>query len=176
VGVYVGTAAATAHSSTEYDICVGGIAYVIPIEDHADVTINQIVFAQNDGAGYAGYSEFADTIGTANHNAEVGHTLYASAKVTFTGTTGVDPDTDTITLSSDPTTWAVNDPVVFWDSADAAVPTGMTDGLVYWIKTKSGADVTLSATRGGTTLDITADGDGTTMYLQKLPKAILHWN
>lgn len=57
--------------------------------------------------------------------------------------------------------YGVNDTVVFFPGAGATLPTGLTAGTIYFIKTAPGAGAyTLSATSGGTTLDITADGAG----------------
>jgi hypothetical protein len=54
----------------------------------------------------------------------------------------------------------VNDNVVFHAVSGSSLPTGITDGTIYFIKTVSGQTVTISTTQGGGTLDITADGDG----------------
>lgn len=57
---------------------------------------------------------------------------------------------------------AVDDRVVFWQYESIALPTGITEGTVYWVKTVPDADnVTVSATQGGATLDLTAVGQGT---------------
>lgn len=56
-------------------------------------------------------------------------------------------------------TLAVDDRVVFWAAGESVLPAGITQGTVYWVKTAPGGNVyTLSATQGGVTLDITADG------------------
>lgn len=55
---------------------------------------------------------------------------------------------------------AVDDRIAFYATAGSSLPTGITEGTVYWVKTVSGNDVTLSATQGGATIDITAAGDG----------------
>ncbi len=61
---------------------------------------------------------------------------------------------------------AVNDPVILWAALGNSLPTGLTEGTVYYVKTAPDADnITLSATQGGTTLDITGIGAG---ILQKL--------
>lgn len=52
---------------------------------------------------------------------------------------------------------AVDDPVVFWGQG-GSLPTGITEGTVYFVKTVSGGDFTVSTTAGGSTLNITADG------------------
>jgi len=71
----------------------------------------------------------------------------------FTATTA-----DTLTMPGH--TFAVNDQAVFYTLEGGSLPTGMTEGTVYFIKTVSGNDFTLSTTQGGATLDITAAGGG----------------
>jgi hypothetical protein len=53
---------------------------------------------------------------------------------------------------------AVNDEVAFFAPPKDALPTGITAGTIYFVKTVSGNDMTISATQGGATLDITAAG------------------
>lgn len=76
---------------------------------------------------------------------------------------------DTITapdLTGQTPAWAVNDKVVFFGfSGMSSLPTGITEGTVYFIKTISGSVITISTTQGGSTLDITVDGAG---FIQKL--------
>ena len=55
---------------------------------------------------------------------------------------------------------AVDDRIVFQSVGGSTLPTGITEGTVYWVKTVSGNDITISTTQGGSTLDITAAGDG----------------
>lgn len=55
---------------------------------------------------------------------------------------------------------AVNDEIVFFSAAGQGLPTGITEGTVYFVKTLTGTTVTISATQGGATLDITAIGVG----------------
>lgn len=66
--------------------------------------------------------------------------------------------TDTITIPGH--TMAVDDRVAFYAPAGTTIPTGITEGTVYWVKTVSGNDITISTTQGGAALDITAAGDG----------------
>jgi hypothetical protein len=66
--------------------------------------------------------------------------------------------TDIITVPGH--SFSVNDNVVFHAVSGSSLPTGITDGTIYFIKTVSGQTVTISTTQGGGTLDITADGDG----------------
>lgn len=55
---------------------------------------------------------------------------------------------------------SVDDRITFFATEGSALPTGITEGTVYWVKTASGDAVTISTTQGGGTLDITAVGDG----------------
>lgn len=48
----------------------------------------------------------------------------------------------------------------------ATLPTGLSEGTTYFVKTSSGNVVTLSATQGGATLDITAAGAGLIAKIQ----------
>lgn len=65
--------------------------------------------------------------------------------------------TDTITI---PGLSGVNvdDRIAFFAPLKVALPTGITAGTVYWVKTVSGNDITISTTQGGATLDITVAG------------------
>lgn len=53
--------------------------------------------------------------------------------------------------------------VVFWADTGAALPTGLSEGTIYWvIATGLTTDVfEVSTTQGGSAVDITANGDGT---------------
>lgn len=55
---------------------------------------------------------------------------------------------------------AVDDRIAFFAGDPAGLPTGITEGTVYWVKTVSGNDITVSTTQGGAAVDITAAGDG----------------
>jgi len=65
---------------------------------------------------------------------------------------------DTITIPGH--TLAVDERVAFYPAFGSSLPTGITEGTIYWVKTVSGDDITVSTTQGGGTLDITAVGDG----------------
>ena len=65
---------------------------------------------------------------------------------------------DTITIPGH--SLAVNERVAFYPVENSDLPTGITEGIVYWVKAVSGDDITISTTQGGGTLDITAIGDG----------------
>lgn len=56
---------------------------------------------------------------------------------------------------------SVDDRVVFFAGAQGTLPTGITEGTVYFVKTVPDGDtITISTTSGGSTVDITADGSG----------------
>ncbi len=164
IGVYVGTGVTAADSY--YSIGTHGVTYLIPAEDVVAVTRGHVLYVDDTNAGCVDDNASLQAAGL-----NVGVSLMSEAAVTFNGADDVDPAANTIVLDSAPG-WAVNDPVIFWDSGDTA-PTGMTDGKVYWIKSISSATVTLTDARSGTVLDITGDGSGTTMYLMRLPLAAL---
>lgn len=81
------------------------------------------------------------------------NTLGASNQGPFTATVA-----DVITIPGH--TLAVNDLVAFFAAFGSSLPTGITEGTQYFVKTVSGQDITISTTQGGATLDITAVGDG----------------
>jgi hypothetical protein len=76
-----------------------------------------------------------------------GFTALATDVVTIPGLAGV----------------AVDDRIAFFPAPGDTLPTGVTEGTVYWVKTVSGNDITISTTQGGATLDITAAGKGRAM-------------
>lgn len=65
---------------------------------------------------------------------------------------------DTITIPGH--SLAVDERVSFYPAFGSSLPTGLTEGTIYWVKTVSGDDITISTTQGGGTLNITAVGDG----------------
>lgn len=65
---------------------------------------------------------------------------------------------DTITIPGH--TLAVNERVAFYPAFGSSLPTGITEGTIYWVITVSGDDITISTTQGGGALNITAVGDG----------------
>lgn len=74
---------------------------------------------------------------------------------------------DTITIKGHGL--SVDDRIAFWARPGDSLPSGITQGTVYWVKTVADGDnITLSATQGGATLDITADGDGFAMKVSPL--------
>jgi hypothetical protein len=71
----------------------------------------------------------------------------------FTSTTA-----DVITVPQ--VTLIVDDRVSFYPTPAAVLPTGMTEGTVYFVKTVSGNDITIATTSGGATIDLTTTGAG----------------
>ncbi len=56
---------------------------------------------------------------------------------------------------------SVNDQIIVWASIGAALPAGMAEDTIYFVKTVVDADtIELSATQGGAILPITGVGDG----------------
>lgn len=80
--------------------------------------------------------------GPIGSNLGVGTAVAATDTVTIPGLTGV----------------SVGDRIAFLAPTGGTIPTGITAGTVYYVKTVSGNDITLSTTSGGSTLDITAAG------------------
>lgn len=74
---------------------------------------------------------------------------------------------DTITIPGH--TLVVDDRVAFFPSYESSLPTGVTEGTVYWVKTIATDTVTISTTQGGTTLDVTATGDGVAYKVTPIP-------
>ncbi|HYQ42765.1 MAG TPA: hypothetical protein VER11_12380 [Polyangiaceae bacterium] len=63
----------------------------------------------------------------------------------------------------------VGDPITFWQYESVALPGGITEGIVYFVKTVADADsFTVSATLGGGVLDVTSSGQGTCQKLTPL--------
>lgn len=79
--------------------------------------------------------------------------VFGSRQGPFTGATN-----DNITVPGH--TMVVDDRVAFYAPSGTSLPTGITEGTVYWVKTVASEVITISATQGGATLDITAIGDG----------------
>ncbi len=56
--------------------------------------------------------------------------------------------------------FSVDDRIAFFPTAGVALPTGLTYGTVYFVKSVSGDVITVSATSGGAVINITAAGGG----------------
>lgn len=102
--------------------------------------------------------------GTATHFS-IGTLSSGSGKILYKGplgtsvqgafTAGTD---DNITIPGH--TLVVDDRVAFFPVFGQSLPTGITEGTLYWVKTASTNVITISSTQGGATLDITAVGEG----------------
>lgn len=102
-------------------------------------------------------SEDLDSAADQQTFANVIGAVYQPAEV-FDGATAVDPTTDQITVTAHG--WVAGQQVVYADGGGTQV-VGLVDGNTYFIKTVVDANtVTLSATKGGAVIDITADGVG----------------
>lgn len=76
---------------------------------------------------------------------------------------------DTITIKNH--ALAVDDRVALFAMGGLSLPTGITEGTVYFVKTVPSVDtITLSTTSGGAVVDITVDGQG--MAFKVLPFSI----
>jgi hypothetical protein len=71
----------------------------------------------------------------------------------FTGATN-----DNVTIPGH--TLIVDDRVAFYPTFGSALPTGITEGTLYWVITSATDVITISTTQGGGALNITASGDG----------------
>lgn len=100
-------------------------------------------------AHFIGIGRSASGAGTLDYCFPIG-----AAPTIFTGATSD-------TLSSPAHGLAVDDPVVFLAAFGRSLPTGITEGTLYYVKTAPDADTfTISTAIGGSTLDITASGAG----------------
>ena len=57
-------------------------------------------------------------------------------------------------------TMSVNDNCAFYQPSGTTLPGGVTEATVYFVKTVSGNDITISTTSGGAAVTISAAGDG----------------
>lgn len=73
--------------------------------------------------------------------------------------------TDQITLATSTTQFAIGDRIELLPGHDGgAVPTGTTEETGYWIVAKSGANIQISATLGGSVLDLTSSATNFFVY------------
>lgn len=105
---------------------------------------------------------------------QIGKLTSGTGGVLYTGHLGETPfafvaesTNDTLTLKGH--NFSVNDEVFVFGVPGQALPGSLVRGL-YFVKTVSGDDITLSSTQGGATFDITSDGGG---YLAKVLKKSL---
>lgn len=105
-------------------------------------------------AGSATATHFSTGVATSGATKILHSGVIGSRLGPFTATTS-----DTITIPG-LTGVSVDDRIAFYATAGSSLPTGITEGTVYWVKTVATNDITISTTQGGGTLDITAAGDG----------------
>lgn len=172
LGIGVLTGVGPSAAGTTYNIAVDGIAYVAPAEDQA-ITRGQHLCISGTVAGVV-----TSSAGICAQGKTIGKSLY-SEPVTYViapagcGGSCVNTTSETITLSSAPG-WAVNDPVIYYNSGGTSIG-GLTDGATYWVRSISGADVTLKALKTDTAaINLTSAGDDATQYLIRLPQAIIN--
>jgi hypothetical protein len=126
------------------DVCPAG--YTLQPEQ-SQFIIETPLDGSEDLNSAADKQTFANTIGATYQPAE-----------TFDGATGVDPVTNQITVTAHG--WVVGQAVVYSNGGGTTV-VGLTNGATYYIESVPTANtVTLSATKGGAVVDITADGVG----------------
>lgn len=76
---------------------------------------------------------------------------------TFSGSADVDPVTDRITLTAHT---FVEDQAIVYSNGGGTTIVGLTNGGTYYVNVVDANTITLSATKGGAVVDITADGVG----------------
>ncbi len=111
-------------------------------------------------------------IGIGTSSAGAGKLLYYGAIVganTALAATGA-AATDKLTVPG--SAFSVNDRIVLSKAGQSTVPAGLAVDTVYYIKTVSGTDYTLSTTAGGATIDITADGAALVQKLSPITIAL----
>ena len=70
------------------------------------------------------------------------------------------PDVSADTLESPAHGYVNGDTVVVWATIGAALPTGIAEGTIYFVVSATTDDFQLSATSGGSAINLTAIGDG----------------
>lgn len=102
-------------------------------------------------------------IGTASSGAGILHWYgpLTGARFAFTFDVTVDFATDKIVAPGHNfVSTSGSNEVVFYGVQGATLPTGITEGTIYFVKTATTDSFTISATDGGSTLNITASGAG----------------
>jgi hypothetical protein len=167
-------------AGTAQQVIYGGLAYVAIAEDLA-VTRGHYLL-QSATAGYCSDSATVSTDGL--NIAKALRSEAVTNVIAFNGCTGgagcVNTALNTpnvgaagqITLSADVAAagWVVGEPVVYWNSGGTSIA-GLTDGKVYFLKTVSGANVTIAPSTVNAAVIPTSQGDDATQYLQRLPLA-----
>ena len=68
--------------------------------------------------------------------------------------------TSTSTLLAPGSSYSANQTVVVFPTAGSVLPTGLTGGAIYYVKSPSSDSFQLSATNGGSAITLTGDGSG----------------
>jgi len=87
----------------------------------------------------------------------------------FSGSADVDPVTNQITLTAH--TFVANQAVVYSNGGGTTI-VGLTNGATYYVNVVDANTITLSATKGGAVVDITADGVGAAHSLTSASTAV----
>lgn len=161
IGVLGGAGASA--QGTAYNIIVDGLAYITPTTGTAVTRGHYMVMSAT-----AGYVDDSATLGAAGLT--IGKALCSEAMYTA-ATADVNLTNDTFKLSSAPG-WAVNDPVIYYNGGGASA-TGLTSGNTYWIQSITTNTITVSATRGGSKIDITGTGNDA-QYFLRLPLCVIN--
>jgi hypothetical protein len=139
---YTGYARATPARTTGGFTCSTGVVTLVANASFGACT-----------AGSATLTHWSTGVASSGATKVLHRGVFGSRLGPFTGAT-----TNTITLPG--TTLAVDDRIVFYSVLGSSLPTGIAEGTVYWVKTASGADITVSTTQGGAAVTITVAGDG----------------
>jgi len=169
---------------TSYPVVSDGRAYIRQAEDQSVTRGHYLIMSAT--AGLVNDSATVTTIGL-----NIGKALRSeavTATINHAGCTGgsgcINTALDTpsagpagqFTLGVDVAAlgWAVGDAVAYWNSG-GATPTGLTDGQVYFLASVSTTKVTLTATKGSTTIVVpSSQGNDATQYLVRLPLAAVN--
>ncbi|MES2753837.1 MAG: hypothetical protein V4659_04155 [Pseudomonadota bacterium] len=156
---------------TTNEVAYTGYARVAVVRSTAGFTVTG-----NSVSPFANVDFGACTAGPTSYSYwAIGTAASGAGKILYKGVIGANLGTftalatDTITIPG-LTGVAVNDNIAFFAGPGDTLPTGITEGVVYFVKTLSGNDITISTTSGGATLDITAAGKGLAMKVT--PKAV----
>ncbi len=115
-------------------------------------------------------SETVTHVGIGTDSAGAGTLLYSGPVGTVIQGPFTAKADDTITIPGH--SLAVNERVSFYPAFGSSLPTGLTEGTIYWVITVSGEDITVSTTQGGGAVNITAVGDGVAVESQVLAVSI----
>lgn len=140
---YTGYARASAARTTGGFTCSSGVVTLV-----ADASFGACT------AGSAALTHWSTGVASSGATKVLHRGVFGSRQGPFTAIAA----TDLITIPGH--TMAVDDRVAFYQPSGTTLPTGITEGTVYWVKTVASNDITISTTQGGATLDITAAGDG----------------